>query len=188
MDKVKLEFKIPKNVTIEYNGIEVVVFPYLDTATQIVLINSYLRDFFVKEGEGLIISSETDFLTAEFKMMNYILQVCTNIDTDDINGDIYSDPFFWEKIISTITNYQMFRERLSFILEEIRRQIKMKLSTGIVLSEFVEKFYKVLDNFSNITPEELENARKTGIEIMEELKKSNLLGSVPEKEQEKKEQ
>jgi len=176
-DKVKLEFTAPKNVKVNYNGITIEVNPFLTTAQQVFLISKYLEEYFNKneKEENLTSESKYSHLNAEYSMINYILQLKTNIDTENLDNNFYSDTDFTQKITASITNYFDFRNKLNFIINEIKQQNVLDSSVGTVLSNLIEKALVILDKFSEISPEELEKARDAGLELLEKLEKSKIL-------------
>lgn len=176
MDKVKLEFKIPKTKIIEYNGVDIEVTPFLSVAQQAVLIIRYLEEYFNKPEDALIQASPYDLIGAEYGLIFNILQMNTNIDLENIDDDIYSDTKFLGQIISNITNYDDFREKLENIVYEVKGQITLENSIGKVVSGLIEKAYVILNKISSITPEELEKAQKEGVKLIERLEKSSVLG------------
>lgn len=182
MDKVKLEFKAPRSKTIEYNGVEIVVDTFLTTPKQIFLIDNYLEDYFAGYEE---VSEDVKhpYLKAEYSMINYIMQLNTNIDYENIDINLYSDEQFWFTITSEITNYYNFREKLNTIVEEKKRRILVENSIGKVALELVDKAYGLLENFSEITPEEIEKLQKIGLELADKMESSSLLSDKTEKKE-----
>lgn len=175
MNKVKLEFKLPKNKTIEHNGTEIEVMPFMRIAEQIVLINRYLFEYFGENKEKVIESVRYNYLEAEFNLKNYIFQSNTNIDYESLENDIYMDCELWEKITSEILNYKEFRKNLDHVVSEVKEQIALDNSLGVVLERLVEKGYGVLEKFSEITPEEIEKLQKSGVELSKQLEESSIL-------------
>lgn len=190
MDKVTLEFKTPKNKTIEYNGVEINVIPFLGLAEQTVLINRYIEQYFGNSGEALIKGSEYRYIEAEYNLFYNILQTCTNVDTENLSNDFYVDLWFVEAITDKIINYANFRDTLEFIVDEIKSQKALNSSIGKVVSDLVTKAYVIMDKLSDITPEEIEKARESGLELIKKLEESSVLGKEfapkPEKKERKK--
>lgn len=180
MDKIKLEYKRPRRKTIKYKDYEISLLPFLGYAEQIFLINHYVNDYFEISENNHIDNTEYDLLGAEFKLKNYMLQMLTNIDTDSLDNDIYADPVFWGVIADNIGNYAEFKRTLSRIVGEIKDQLVLKNSIGKVISDLVEKLYALLDKFSDMQPEELEKMQKQGLELLERLEKSSVLGTSKE--------
>jgi len=177
-NKVKLEFVFPNMETVEYNGVEIQVDTFLTTVQQIFLINRYVDEYFESLNEDFVKSSEYSYLTAEYNMIYYILKLLTNVDVENLDENIYSDSILWGKITSLIVNYFDFRNKLNFIINEIKQQNVLSNSIGTVLSDLIDKAYVALDKFSDITPEQLEKAKKDGLELLNKLEKSPALTNV----------
>jgi len=177
-NKVKLDFTIPEQVIVKYNDAEIKVTPFLTTAQQIFLINKYTEEYFEKETSGFIENSEYEYLNAEYTLVNYIFQLVTNIDTETLDNDFYSDAVFIASITSCITNYFDFRNKLNFIINEIKQQNALKSSVGNVLEGLVEKAYGIMDKISDISPEEIEKAKESGLELLKKLEDSSVIKSI----------
>jgi hypothetical protein len=180
MDKAKLVFTLPEDKVVKYNGVEIKITPFLTMEEQIYLVRQYLDDYFGINEDSLVPFSEYNFIEAEFKMKNYILQLITNVDTDNIDNNIYADPKFWRVISKNINNYKQFMNTLAVIVEEVKEQFVLKNSVGKVILDLIEKAYSVLDKFSEMTPEDLEKIQKQGVELIERLEKSSVLGTPQE--------
>lgn len=178
MEKVKLEFKLPKSKKIEYGDITIEVVPFITTSQQVFLINQYVNDLFKEEGgEG----TGYNYLDAEYNLVNYLYQMVTNIDTDEMSPDIYSDHGLFDLVTSSIYNYNDFIMKLEKVVEGKKESIALENSLGNVLSKFVDKAYAILDKVSNISPEEIKKLQDTGMEIANKLEKSSILTGEPVK-------
>lgn len=157
MKKVILDFKFPKNKTIEYNNTEIEITPFIGIGEQVSLINKYISDYFMRvEGkEYLTPTSPYNYIEAELNQKIYILQTCTNIDFDKLDSNIYVDPAFWEKITNEITNYNEFRDMLYEVVNEVKTKELNESSLAGVIQIFTEKLSGVLDNFSKMNPEDI---------------------------------
>ena len=178
MDKVKLEFKIPKNKKIEYNGVEFEVTPFLSMANQAVLINRYIAEYFGKVEIPVTKGSDYNYLGAEFSLKNNILQAVTNIDTEPLENDFYVDPDLWNSITREIINYWEFDDSLHYIVSEIKEQYVLKSSVGKVISDLADKVYPLLESLSNITPEEIEKLTESTKGLMKEVEETSFPGKV----------
>jgi len=167
MDKVKLEFKIPENKTIEYQGVQIQVNPFMGIAQQSFLINKYLEAYFVKTEISLVALSEYDYLGAEFALKDYVFQTSTNLETATLDNNFYCDPGLWSAITSEIVNYDKFRFVLDYIVDEIKEQKMLNNQLGKILSGLLDKLNNV---FANITPEEIEKLQKETGELADKLK------------------
>jgi len=175
MDKVKLEIKTPENKTIEYDGITIEINPFIDFSEQVLLINEYVKDFFGDLTELVIPKTKYHIFEAECRLIYYIIQLNTNIDMSDVDNNIYVTDKLWETITEEISNYWNFRERLNKVVYEIKEQEKLDNSLGKVLSDILEKAEGFIDQLNNITPETIKELQDTGVSLIEELEKANVM-------------
>ena len=175
MDKVKLELKVPKIKTLEYNGVEFTLVPFLGMAEQVVLTNRYIVDYFGVSEKPIIIGNEYNLFEAEFNLKNTLLQMVTNIDTSSMENDLYFDLSFWEMITSEIINYGGFEIRLDKSVSEIKEQFILNTSIGKVVSEFVEKLYPLLEKISDISPEQIQTTLEESKGLIKDLEKNSVL-------------
>lgn len=175
IEKVKLEIKTPENTTIEYNGVTIVINPFIDFSEQVILINEYIKDFFGDITEIVIPKTKYHVFEAECRLMNYIIQLNTNIDMSEIDNNIYVNEKLWVMIVEKINNYWEFRERLDSVVYEIKEQEKLDNSLGKVLSDILEKAKVFLDQIESISPEDIKQIQDTGKGLIEELEKSSVL-------------
>lgn len=174
-NKVKLEIKTPENKTIEYDGITIEINPFIDFAEQVLLINEYVKDFFGDITEIVVPKTKYHVFEAECRLMYYIIQLNTNIDMSDVDNNIYINDKLWETITKEISNYWNFRERLDEVVYEIKEQEKLDNSLGKVLSDILEKAEGFIDQLNNITPETIKELQDTGVGLIEELEKANVM-------------
>jgi len=189
MDKIKLEFKAPEIKRTIYKGNEIQVFPFLSLPKQGFLINSYLREYLTPKENRLIEFSKYNYLEAEFSLINYIYDLNTNIEAKDIDLDVVADVELWNIVKKEITNFEDFRNKLDYIVKQLREDIALGASVGSVLDSLVEKGVSILEKFSELTPETINMAKETGLQLMEKLEESSILGeSKPVKRGRKKTQ
>jgi len=176
MDKVKLEFKIPKTKTIEYNNTEIKIIPYFTISQQVALIIGYIETYFEKSEDAPIELSKYDYVGAELNLIQNMFLLNTNIDVENTDSSAIFDETLVYGVTSEITNYYNFREKLDRVILDIKEQRVLENSIGTVVSNLVEKAYVILNKISNISPEEIEKAQKEGIKLIERLEKSSVLG------------
>lgn len=177
MDKIKLELGVPENKIIEYNGTKIELVPFLDFEKQIVLIKNYIQDYFGNLQEILIENTRYHYLEAECRLMNYIIQLNTNIDIESTLNWVYSDQILWFLITDGIDNWKQFRNRLDNIVEDIKREEDLKNSIGTVLGSLLENLNDTLNKFSEITPDDVNDMQKGVMETIERLEKSSVLNN-----------
>ena len=175
MDKVKVELKVPKAKTVEYNGVEFTVIPFLGMAEQVVLTNRYIVDYFRESENPVVIGNEYNLFEAEFNLKNTLFQMLTNLDTDSMENDLYFDLDLWETITSEIRNYGQFTVTLEKSISEIKEQLVLNSSIGKVVSEFVEKLYPLLEKISDISPEQIQSTLEESKVLLKDLEENSIL-------------
>lgn len=177
MEKVKLEFGTPENKIIEYNDTKIELVPFLDFEKQIVLIKNYIEDYFGNLQEVLVENTKYHYLEAECRLMNYIIQLNTNIDIESSLNWIYAESQLWDKITSEIVNWWQFRDRLDSIVSDVKREEDLKNSIGTIVGGLLQNLNETLDKFSEITPDDVNNMQKGVMETIEKLEKSTVLNN-----------
>lgn len=170
MEKVKFEtIKDSKNFEIEFQGVKVEVKRFIKFSKQIDIIIEYVANYF--EDWGIIIADKI--------LKTRIIEELTNLDIESMDKDLIdkllSETNFYDLITADCYNYDEFVKLLSEIVEEKKRKESLDKSVGSVLSTVAEKVISILDNFSNITPESLENIRKQTSEMIKDLETSKKL-------------
>jgi hypothetical protein len=179
MDKVQLGKISALNVKVEHNGVVFEVENFLDFSKQIFLTNIYLEEYFKNPEESLVALSDYNFIDAECKLLYNLLKLNTNIDVDSMENDAYVDSPLMAKVAGAIYNFKSFRTNLSFMISEIKEQRALKASLGETVSALVSKGYELLDKVTDISPEQIEKVRTTGLELVEKLKENNPFGEFP---------
>jgi len=184
MDKVKMEFKAPEKQTRVYNGIEYELDPFLTSGEQIYLINNYVETYFSYPSDKLVQKSEYAYIEAEYGLFNLILMNKTNIDATvgNFSEELFSDVNFVFDITGNILNYNDFRSKLNYVVNEMKQQESLRNSIGKVLSDLVDKAYEVLGNLTNITPEELAKMQQSSLDLLQKVEESSILGKAAPEE------
>jgi len=175
MKKVKLTPEAQEACTIQYNGKNIEVKSYMGIAQQGILIEKYIEDYFSDNPERLIKASDYNYLEAEYNLMDYVLQICTNIDTKDLDENVYANSDLFDKVAITIQNYGVFKERLYKVVQEVKEQKVMDKSIGKIIGDLAEKANALLVEFGNLDPKEISKLQDTGKALIEELKKNSLV-------------
>jgi len=179
MDKVKLKLEAPKPMPLFYDGIEFEVTPFLGSSEQLFLIYNYVEDYFEQKDTRVIPASPFNYIEAEYNLLNRIIQLTTNIDVSDLDKDFYVDSYFVENIVDSIWNYKDFRKTLANIVDEIKQERQLEKSVGQTVDSLVKQGYDILNKFAEISPESIEKAKEAGLELLEKVEKSSILGNVP---------
>lgn len=176
MDKIKLEFNAPTFTTVMYNGKIITVDPFITMEKQVFLIERYVNEY-------LNIGNDTSasYFNAEINHRNYVFQLNTNIDTENIDPNLFVDEVLWEKICGLIPSYWVLRDRMDVIADDVKRQMKLENSVGKVLAGLADKMSDLLDNLSNITPEEIKSLQEKSMELIGQLQESSTPVVTPKK-------
>lgn len=176
MEKIKLKFQTPRPVRVNYGTTWFEITPFLGFSLQVALTEKYLHDLFNPQAAPLVEESKLAYFEAESNLRNYILQALTDLDTENLDADFYVDVAFWEVISRAISNYGEFRYTLQTIVNEALKQRELELSLPNQIQLLIEKAEAALNKFADMNPEQLEKMRTTGLELMERLEKSSVLG------------
>lgn len=173
-DKIKLEFKSPKNKSLEYGESVIEIRPFLKIEEQVLLIDNYLINYFNLEKleKTLVPNSEYDYMKAEYNMIHSIFHLLTNVDAETLNTDMYDASPLWIQVREKITNFEEFYKRLERVVSDVKEQIINKNSLGNTISGLSDKLVVILDNFSKFTPEDIEKAKQTGMELLSKIENS----------------
>jgi len=175
MEKVKLTAKESKKAGILYNGQRVEVDTFMALGQQAILIKNYVDEYFADNPERLIQGSEYNYLEAEYNLMDYILQTCTNINTEDLDEEVYANTDLFDMVVSEISNFDVFKQRLYKVVQDVKERKAIENSIGKIVGGLVEKAYALLDELAKLNPEEISKIQNTGKELIEELKKNSIV-------------
>ena len=178
--KVDLEYQEPDKIIITHRGVKIELIPFLEFSEQIFLINNYLEVYFgtqefLPNEEVLLAKPKHHIFEAEEKLMLSIIILNTNINIESCKNDVFADSVLWDMITQKISNWWMFRERLNATLEEVKREEEMENSIGSVLTDLIENLNNAIDKLTDISPEEIENLQKTGLEMVQRLEESSVM-------------
>ncbi len=169
MDKIKLKFSKKSNIPFTFSGMEVVVNPIIGIEEQATLRNVYISALFNK---GKNNSWDEQF--AEFMLRREILSLKTNIEIVEIKDVGEIDQLVWgelyEKVVSCISHYGDFHDGLILSAKNEIQRLSIESSIGNVISELIEKVKPIIDNFSNMKPEDFEKMKSEATEIVEKIK------------------
>lgn len=175
MDKIELKFSKKSNIPFTFSGMEILVNPIIGLQEQSSIRNAYISALF-NNGKN----SPRDEQFAEFMLRREVLSLKTNINVLSVDGLSESeyisklDELVWgelyEKVVSCISNYNDFRDSVNLSAENEIERISNESSIGNVISELIEKVKPIIDNFSNMRPEDFEKMKSEATEIVEKIK------------------
>lgn len=184
MEKIVLEFSEQKNKSYEFEGQIIKVKPYLSLNEQANLINKYAGQYFSPSSRAVNVSLY-DYFTAEYTLMVGVLDVCTNVQVANEEGEVILDVAklvasgLWAEVISRISNYEHFKTMLDYIIEDIRSQFALQQSVGTVLDNAVENItamiHQIVEKFSGVelTPEFLNEMMEASKKVVKNVEQSS---------------
>jgi len=174
MDKIKLKFSKKSNIPFTFSGMEIIVSPIIGIEEQANLRNVYISALFNKGKDN---SWDEQF--AEFMLRREILSLKTNIEIVEIKDVGEIDQLVWgelyEKVISFISNYDTFHDSLILSSKNEIQRFSIESSIGNVVSELIEKVKPIIDNLSNMKPEDFEKMKSEATEIVEKIKEEPIV-------------
>lgn len=185
MDKNAINIAYKKLISLDYNGTELLVDPYISMQSQISLIDNYV-DMIFKPGGGLV----SNYIGAEYALILGILDLNTNVivDTDSKDIDLFVKSGLWDLTRENIKNYREFRTWLDNTCKQFRERVAIersfntsfdKLSNSIIgfidkvsdfdlsedgIKKLVEAMKTEVDEYKNIvSPEPSKKPRKKAV-------------------------
>ena len=175
MDKIELKFSKKSNIPFTFSGMEILVSPIIGIQEQSDIRSVYISALF-NNGKN----NPTDEQFAEFMLRREILSLKTNINVLSMDGASEKeqleklDELVWgelyEKVVSCISNYNDFRDSIALSAENEIKRVSNESSIGNIISELIEKVKPIIDNFSNMKPEDFEKMKSEATEIVEKIK------------------
>lgn len=175
MEKIKLKFSKKSDIPFTFSGMEILVNPTIGIQEQSDIRNVYLSALF-NNGKH----NPTDEQFAEFMLRREVLSLKTNVDVLSTDGLSEKeqlerlDELVWgelyEKVVSCISNYDDFRDSVALSAKNEIERISNESSIGNIVSELIEKVKPIIDNFSNMKPEDFEKMKSEATKIVEKIK------------------
>jgi hypothetical protein len=181
MEKVNLQLKAIKNKTIEYNGIEIEVMPFISLSEQTFLIENYIENYFGTPKDILINDTKYHYFEAEIELKYLVTLFKTNINVEDLDNEFFTNIALWKEITDKIENWHDFKNTLERVICDIKQQETLENSVGKIIKDLVEKGYGLLDKLSDLNPEEIKKAGDEGLKLIERLEKSSILNNPADK-------
>jgi hypothetical protein len=155
MDKQSIKIDYKKPVKIDFNDQEIIVVPYINMTTKIVLTENYIKMIF---DAG---SVSSNLIGAEYALMLGILDSNTNIKIIEQNIDIDAivGSGLWDLVKSKIENYQELRSEIGISCRQIKESVALERSIGNSFDKISRSIIEFLDKISSIDLSE-ENMKK----------------------------
>lgn len=145
MEKQAIKIDYKKPVKIDFNDQEVIVVPYIDMTTRIVIIKNYVGMLF---GAG---DPPSNLVGAEYALMLGVLDSNTNVDiSNEIDIDAIVGSGLWDLVRNKIENYQELRSEIGSIVRQVREEIAFEKSMGNSFDKIAKSIEKFFQNISNL--------------------------------------
>ncbi len=185
MDKVKIKFSKKSDVEVNYFGEVVKVNPVISLAEQKMLRDVYVESFF-KDG----VEESWDEQFAQFMLRREVLNIKTNLDLEDLTIEDLDNLIwgeFYDKVASSIVNYQDVTSGVLKSISNIIRRIEMKSNIGYLVKDLFDKVLPVIENFKNFKPEDIDKLKETASEMIEKMKTSPISEIISDEKRKTKE-
>jgi hypothetical protein len=170
MDKIKLELP-----TVEFEEVKlskdlrVMVNPYINMATQLSLVKLYLETYFNQEkSEKLLEMPRYNYFSAEQTLDFALIDLCTNIDLQSLDYDLFVANQYMTEVIQNIKNYYHLRDLIESSVSIVEKQLEFGKNVELIK----EQFYSVLNEISSHF--DAENVQKQLENVLNEVKNSPL--------------
>ena len=166
MDKIKLKVVKRPDIRLNFFGSEIVVSPIISIDEQKKIKNACFNSMFDNGGEW-------DEYLFDFSFRYGILSIKTNIDFSDIEDSELEEIIwgeYYEKVSSSIVNYRDVLDSVNFSLSNEIKNLENKKSLNGILNKLVEMVLPMVEQFKNISPEEIEKLKGSVGEILEKVK------------------
>lgn len=176
MDKIKLEsIREAKHKEIVFQGNKIEVKPFLSFDEQSKIIMEYIIDYF---------SSDYGAIIAEATLRENVISTLTNIDLEGIETENLNTLLFqtnlYDLVMDEVYNNSDFIVLLNKVLDEKKRQIEIEKSLGNVLDDLSRKIIEILNNFSSITPEQIEKLSNQTKGLLNDINNSSIAEPIKE--------
>jgi RNAse (barnase) inhibitor barstar len=182
MEKKVLQFGKFEVRTIDIDGTEVEVMPFLTMEDELALINMYVKNHFFPEINNTE-KSDWAYWDAERALKLGVIDLKTSIQIEGTEFEnFFYSPNIWEKITDSINNYWDFREILDQTVNDIKKQLAMKNSVGAKLDSLFDKIEVLLnslqESMANLNPEMLDKLKETGSALIDKLSENPIAKEV----------
>lgn len=146
MDKQTIKIDYKKPVKVDFNDQEILVTPYIDINTQIMLIDNYIQMYFDKGNIA------TNLVGAEYALILGLLDNNTNIKIDAENIDINQivGSGLWDLVKDRILNYQELRNLLGVVCRQIKDNIALEKSVGHSIDKIGNYVQNIVEKIDSV--------------------------------------
>lgn len=168
MDKKSYVFQEIKEETFVYDDKIIKIKPYLSFGEQLLLIKSYIETCFDDQSMTKLASLKSDRFGAEWIMMLTVIDMCTDIEVDELRDYDYHLYRIWHIVQDKIINYNDF---ISILNKSVEEYMNERNSISSILERLMKEFE---DNFGEEKLQALKSELVSIVEKFKSLPLSNL--------------
>ena len=147
MEKITLNLAQPEQEEFSFNKQLIKVDPYITVGNKYILLSNYMEGLFKEsDEEGNVLDVTGKYITSEHALILGILDLCTNINIENLDLDIVFATGLWDEVKSHIKNYNDIRSDIARLVS----QHNQDASVGVVLDKISEKISATLDKLSEL--------------------------------------
>lgn len=164
MEKITIDLKEIEFQAFQFNGIDILIKPYLGMLDKIGIAMEYLSLLFEEDSEVT-----TKYYISEYALILQIVDIVTNIDVTDIQTDLLIYSGLWDEIKKKIVNYESFRYDLNRLILFYQNEKNAEISIGAVVERLGNKFAESMKDISQADIKELKETSETFVDALNKL-------------------
>ena len=152
----------------EWKGNTIKIKKYISEGDQVFLYKTYVDIYFENTDPA------TRYLSANYSMVLAVINLCTNINTQDlVLSDVISSGL-WALIRKNIVNYNYVMKDIEKLAEMISKEKQIASGLGFALESVVAKVVSAIEN-SNITDDNIKESVGKLLEGIEALRETGVV-------------
>lgn len=169
-DSIKLDFKNYEEPIVEEEWKENVIKikKYISESDQVFLYKTFIDIYF----EGTEYTSR--YLSANYSMVLAIVNLCTNIDTENIDMDKLISSGLWALIRKNIVNYNYVMKEIDKLVDMVTKEKMIEAGLGYALTRVVQKLLETIEKV-DLTDGNIAESIQKLLEGMESLKETGVV-------------
>lgn len=170
MDKIKIELPVVEFEEVKLSkDLKVMVNPYINMATQLTIIKLYLETYFNQDPSAKLLDMPRyNYFSAEQTLDFAIIDLCTNIELQSLDYDLFVANGYMDDIVKNIKNYHVLSDLIWRSVEIVEKQLEFGKNVELIKSQFYAFFNEFSSHF------DLENVQKQLENVLNEVKNSPL--------------
>jgi hypothetical protein len=174
IEKKKVSFKKPKNISVEVGEETITIRPYLTIPEESSLIQEYIDSLYNKEFPLVY-----DFLMAEHGLMLHLVDICTDMDIENLITDDLINSSVWNEIKT-----KSFYIDLRYKIDSIVKRIDEEKSLGNIIQKLADKAEILLNKLLAIDTSKFNMEEITNLFDKLKNEKNNLDNTIFNKDNE----